>query len=76
VQVCPVGLDFKDQDRKLSAFLEALNPKVTKFDQKGHPAKLTQPCEAPISWRLWIEGDPSKLEKCKLYVRAQWKSED
>jgi hypothetical protein len=71
-----LGLDFKGQDERLTSFLDALRPKVLKFDKEANPAKVTQPCEAPISWRLWIEGDPTKPEKCKLYARAQWKSEE
>jgi IS605 OrfB family transposase len=66
-----VNLSFDGQAKKLAKFIQALTP-----IPKSETAKGTQPCAAPISWRIWIEGDPNTPRSCKVYVRAQLKVED
>lgn len=65
-----VPLNFDGQDKKLEKFVQALTP------VKNEEAKGTQPCKAPISWRIWIEGDLNTSKSCKVYARAQWKEEE
>lgn len=65
-----VSVRFDGQDKKLATFIQALTP-----IPKSETAKGTQPCKAPISWRMWIEGDPAFPRRCKVYARAQWKVE-
>lgn len=60
-------LDMSSQEIKLKALKNALTPSS---DEK-YKGK-TPPCEQPVSWRIWIAGDVSKPESCKVYARAMW----
>jgi IS605 OrfB family transposase len=65
------NVSFGKQDKKFTALQAALTPQA-----KPEGSTTTQPCEAPVSWSIWIEGDIKKPSSCKVFARAQWEAKE